>query len=80
LTLMLRTLIFILIIFPFCSCHSQQDKTATNNLSKPNKDFQFRALSENEKLSYNNAIQPLYNKMLLQKGFNGAVLLVKNGE
>ncbi|MBA4197691.1 MAG: serine hydrolase [Chitinophaga sp.] len=77
---MLRTLIFILIIFPFCSCHSQQDKTATNNLSKPNKDFQFRALSENEKLSYNNAIQPLYNKMLLQKGFNGAVLLVKNGE
>jgi len=77
---MLRTVLFILILFPFCSCHSQQDKTAAATLSKPNKDFQFRALSENEKSGYNNVIQPMYNKMLLQKGFNGAVLLAKNGE
>ncbi|MBS1591396.1 MAG: beta-lactamase family protein [Bacteroidetes bacterium] len=76
--LMQRFLLFILLVFTFCSCNSQQNKPAV--VANLKKGFQFRTLTETEKENYSNTIQPLYNKMLLQKGFNGAILLAKNGE
>lgn len=40
----------------------------------------FTPLSSKAKEYYANLIQPLYEKQLLRTGFNGAILLAKNGE
>lgn len=37
-------------------------------------------LSAAEKAYYANAIQPMYQSMLLNRGFNGSILMAKNGE
>jgi len=40
----------------------------------------FSSLPSKEKEYYTNAITPLYQSLLLKKGFNGSILLAKNGE
>ncbi len=40
----------------------------------------FAALSPKEKNYYADAIEPLYRSLLLRTGFNGSILLAKNGE
>lgn len=40
----------------------------------------FSALPGREKAYYANAIEPLYKSLLLNRGFNGSILLAKNGE
>ena len=40
----------------------------------------FTQLTPKEKEYYYNAITPLYKNMLLQRGFNGAILAAKNGD
>ncbi len=40
----------------------------------------FKQLTSKEKEFYFNAINPLYKNMLVQKGFNGAILAAKNGD
>ncbi len=40
----------------------------------------FSALPTKEKAYYANAIEPLYKSLLLNRGFNGSILLAKNGE
>lgn len=40
----------------------------------------FKQLTSKEKEYYFNAINPLYKNMLVQKGFNGAILAAKNGD
>ncbi|MDE3143621.1 MAG: beta-lactamase family protein [Bacteroidota bacterium] len=74
---MKRTVNVIILSFLFCSCHSQQHspkKEIKNN------GFQFNTVSQSAKERYAEAIQPLYQQMLLNKGFNGSVLLAKDGE
>jgi len=39
----------------------------------------FAIISQKEKEYYNNAILPIYKNILLNKGFNGAILAAKNG-
>ncbi|WP_176112991.1 serine hydrolase domain-containing protein [Sediminibacterium ginsengisoli] len=41
---------------------------------------QFSALSPKQKAYYESAIKPLYKSMLERTGFNGSILLAKNGE
>ncbi|MBN8837957.1 MAG: beta-lactamase family protein [Sphingobacteriia bacterium] len=74
---MQRLLIIVLNVFLFSSCHSQD-----SNHSQPasvTKPF-FRPLTETEKNNYANAIEPFYDKLLRRSGFNGAILVAKNGE
>lgn len=40
----------------------------------------FSPLSAKEKAYYANAIEPLYQSMLLRTGFNGSIVVAKNGE
>ncbi|GAC1441953.1 MAG: serine hydrolase domain-containing protein [Sediminibacterium sp.] len=40
----------------------------------------FSPLSQKEKDYYAGAIEPLYHSLLLNRGFNGSILLAKNGE
>ena len=42
--------------------------------------FSFKAISPKEVAYYNEEIKPLYSKYLLTKGFNGSILVAKNGE
>jgi len=45
-----------------------------------NKPVIFSSISDREKDYYANAIAPLYQSLLLKTGFNGSILLAKNGE
>ena len=47
---------------------------------KPKKSTAFSGVSARDKAYYSNAIAPLYQSLLLKSGFNGAILLAKNGE
>jgi len=63
----------------FCSCHSQQ-QPAIHTDSTLKKDLQNKTVSQSAKDRYAEAIDPLYKKLLLQKGFNGSILMAKYGE
>ncbi len=49
----------------------------TINEGKP---IVYSSLKSSEKTYYANAIKPLYEKQLIKTGFNGAILVAKNGE
>jgi len=63
--------------FLFSSCHSQQHPAKKETVIKS---FKFKTLSPAAKERYAQAIAPLYQKMLLSKGFNGSILMAKDGE
>ena len=63
----------------FCSCQSQQ-QPAIHSDSTLKKDLQNKSVSQSAKDRYAEAIDPLYKKLLLQKGFNGSILMAKYGE
>ena len=74
---MQRTVIVTVLSFLFFSCHSQQHAPEKIIVAP---DFKFKSVSQSSKQKYADAIQPLYQKFLLSKGFNGSVLLAKDGE
>lgn len=74
---MQRLTIILFTTLLFFSCHSQDSNHTTPvNVEKP---F-FRPLTEYEKNKYINSIEPFYDKLLKKTGFNGAILIAKNGE
>ena len=55
--------------------------TPTNHTTKTiAKAVSFAPITPKEKEYYASLIAPLYQSMLLQKGFNGAIIAAKNGE
>ncbi len=76
---MQRTVYVIALSFLFCSCLSQQHPN--NKKQDPvSADFKFKNISPSAKEKYAEAIEPLYKKLLLQRGFNGSILLAKDGD
>lgn len=75
---MQRTVIVIAFSFLFCSCQSQQQPV--KKADSVTKDFKFKSVSQSTKDKYAEAIDPLYKKLLLQRGFNGAILMAKDGD
>jgi len=77
-----RSVIAIFFSFLFISCHSQhKEKRADSVIVYEKEDnFKFNSLSQSVKDKYTEAILPLYKKYLLDRGFNGSILLAKNGE
>ncbi|MDE3125544.1 MAG: beta-lactamase family protein [Bacteroidota bacterium] len=69
----------LLFTFLISSCKSQQEKKVVEKSIAPIT-FHFDTLSQQQKAAYADAIYPLYKKDLLDKGFNGAILMAKNGE
>ncbi|PZX65786.1 CubicO group peptidase (beta-lactamase class C family) [Hydrotalea sandarakina] len=61
------------------SCQSQQE-TKNQPVTIQAETFHFNPLTPEQKKAYADAIAPLYKKDLLDKGFNGAILMAKNGE
>ncbi len=69
-----------IVSFLIISCGSattQEKKDTPVSVSKP---VTFSTLTPGEKTYYANAIEPLYQSLLLKSGFNGSILLAKNGE
>jgi len=76
-------LFFVLVFcFVFIRCSSG---TAKSNAGKKDttgltKDFKFTGLSAAKAAAYTNAIDEFYQKRLVRTGFNGAILVAKNGQ
>lgn len=54
--------------------------TPTTDTINEGKPLVYAGLKSSEKELYVNAIKPIYEKQLLKTGFNGAILIAKNGE
>ncbi len=72
---MIPLLTFLLIAA--CGSNPNTDKKEPVKAKKPSG---FSSVSAREKEYYSNTIAPMYQSMLLRTGFNGAILLAKNGE
>jgi CubicO group peptidase (beta-lactamase class C family) len=79
---MLRTMLIPILTLLIMACGSAgtqepKDTTATAPVMQP---VSFTGVSPAVKNYYANAIEPLYQSMLVRTGFNGGILLAKNGE
>lgn len=65
----------------YCACkegHEDQQLTDTTKLHHPS--FSFRQMTANEITLYRQQIKALYDTLLYNKGFNGSILIAKNGQ
>ncbi|MES2329721.1 MAG: serine hydrolase domain-containing protein [Bacteroidota bacterium] len=77
---MTRYKIIPLLTFLVIACGSQPSPGIIKPLLEPTRTEGFSPLSPKEKAYYANAIEPLYQSLLLRTGFNGSILVAKNGE
>jgi len=68
------------IFFYSCGLSSGNNDKVPPKADNTTTDFVFRPLSSSERNYYGEAIQTWYNKNLSSKGFNGCILVAKNGE
>jgi CubicO group peptidase (beta-lactamase class C family) len=68
--------------FVFIRCSSGSAKKANNKTDTTvyKSDFQFNSLSPRQSVFYANAVQDFYENHLVKTGFNGAILVAKNGQ
>jgi CubicO group peptidase (beta-lactamase class C family) len=78
------SLLFILISsFSFLRCSSgsaKQPKGSKNDTTLNKPDFTFHALDPQQAALYSSAVQQFYETRLIRTGFNGAILVAKNGQ
>lgn len=82
---MLRTMVIALLSMLMMACGSPAAKEPavggdTGHVHTVVPTNHFKPLTNKEKEYYANAIEPLYRSLLLRTGFNGSILLAKNGE
>jgi len=76
------SLFFVLVFcFVFIRCSSGTAKKANNakDTSLHATDFKYDSISPQQAAIYTGAIQDFYDKRLVRSGFNGAILVAKNG-
>jgi CubicO group peptidase (beta-lactamase class C family) len=76
---MLRSMMIPVLGFLLLACGATptQEKQTSVDTTKT---VSFTALTPKAKAYYAEAIEPLYQSLLLKRGFNGSILLAKNGE
>ncbi len=74
----MKNLLYILSYVFLLACN--QPKAASDSSSGQSGQSSFRKLSPSEKNYYINALHRKYDTLLLKRGFNGAILIAKNGE
>ncbi len=75
----MKSLIYIITIVILFSCkHSKTN--GKHDITSQAEDFHYRQLSPAEKTAYATAIRRMYDSMLGKHGFNGSILVAKNGE
>jgi len=66
--------------FLIAACSGSNPPDSKKATRQPNENVYFSPVSNKTKEYYVNLIEPLYEKQLLKTGFNGAILMAKNGE
>lgn len=77
---MLQKMIIPVLSFLLVACSGSNPPNSKNTTTKSNEIVHFSAVSNKKKEYYANLIAPMYEKQLVKTGFNGAILLAKNGE
>ncbi len=78
---MIRVVFPILFCFIINSCGEiAGNKNYHSPVTTSSSDFVFRPLTEAERNMYSSAVRDYYNTHLLKTGFNGSILVAKNGE
>lgn len=77
---MFRISVVALAAFLIFACASTPERKVQIVSSPLSDSFRFTPLSPKTKAYYANEIEPLYEKLLLKTGFNGSILIAKNGE
>lgn len=75
----MKSLLYILVIASFFSCRHPATKGKPGSTTEA-EDFHYRQLTPEEKAQYAEAVQRMYDSMLGKRGFNGSILVAKNGE
>jgi CubicO group peptidase (beta-lactamase class C family) len=73
----LSILYFILILLGSISCNNNTDNAKKPNKGKP---FPYRPLTATESDGYIKAIEHMYDSLFGKSGFNGSILIAKNGK
>src|SRR4051794_31841310 len=75
-------LVVVSVCFSMCSSTSVKDNGKKNGkdttLYVP--DFVFKPISAQEAAAYSSAVENFYEKRFVKTGFNGAILVAKNGQ
>lgn len=80
-TYFLKNLFYTLLIVSLFSCkHSNLGGKFKTTSSSENFHFNYRTMSPGEKAAYTAAVKRMYDSMLGKHGFNGSILVAKNGE
>ncbi|HSU49638.1 MAG TPA: serine hydrolase domain-containing protein, partial [Segetibacter sp.] len=75
----MKILLYILVIVLLFSCKHSKTKNGTSSVADEN-EFHYRPLTSQEKADYSAAVKKMYDSMLGKHGFNGSILVSKNGE
>lgn len=75
----MKHLTFILFLLALISCNQQKDARA-KLASLQSAPVSFRPLSSYERAHYQIALHRMYDSLLVRRGFNGSILISKNGE
>lgn len=78
-TYFLKSLFFTLLIVLLFSCKHSKTNGKTESTIEA-EEFNYRPLSAQEKAAYSAAVKRMYDSMLGKHGFNGSILVAKNGE
>jgi CubicO group peptidase (beta-lactamase class C family) len=76
----LKSLFYILLITSLFSCKNSKKDGKASTAGDEASEFKYRALSLEEKAHYTAAVKRMYDSMLGKHGFNGSILVAKNGE
>lgn len=79
-TVMFRLVMLGLVISLFLGACSNNAGTAAKKAVKTDTTFTYNPISQSQKEYYYQQITPLYNQLLINGGFNGSILIAKNGE
>lgn len=76
----MKSLFYILLATSLFSCKHSSNKGTSSNSVADSEDFHYRTLTPEEKARYAAAVQRMYDSMLGKHGFNGSILVAKNGQ
>ncbi|MDB5193299.1 MAG: beta-lactamase [Segetibacter sp.] len=76
----MKKIIYLILIVAFVGCKESGSPTNRGKNKTTLESFKYRKLTDQEKLNYKVALQSLYDSVLGNGSFNGAILVAKNGE
>ncbi|HEX8357128.1 MAG TPA: serine hydrolase domain-containing protein, partial [Segetibacter sp.] len=76
----MKSILYILLITLVVGCKNQDAKGKPEFAGDNNFNYNYRALTPAEKTSLSEAVRRIYDSILGKRGFNGGIIVTKNGE